>query len=43
MPEFSIDGRFDEQALARSFVALGNLRQEPDMKALTTEAFLPKP
>jgi NitT/TauT family transport system substrate-binding protein len=46
MPEFSSDGKFNDQALAtlsRSFVALEMLPQEPDMRALYTEEFLPKP
>jgi ABC-type nitrate/sulfonate/bicarbonate transport system substrate-binding protein len=45
MPVFSSDGHFDPKALAtlaRSFVELGLLDKEPDMKTLYTEAFLPK-
>ena len=41
---FSDDGRFDPKALdmlAKSFVELKVLPQEPDMKKLYTEAFLP--
>ena len=45
MPMFSDDGRFNPKALAvlgRSFVEMKTLPLEPDMAALTTEAFLPK-
>jgi len=45
MPVFSSDGKFNDKALAtlaRSFVELGLLEKEPDMKTLYTEAFLPK-
>jgi NitT/TauT family transport system substrate-binding protein len=45
MPMFSDDGRFDPPALAtlaKSFVELQVLPQEPDMAKLYTEAFLPK-
>ncbi|HVB17186.1 MAG TPA: ABC transporter substrate-binding protein [Stellaceae bacterium] len=45
MPVFSSDGHFNPKALAtlsRSFVELGLLDKEPDMKTLYTEAFLPK-
>jgi ABC-type nitrate/sulfonate/bicarbonate transport system substrate-binding protein len=45
LPEFSLDGRFSDKALAvlgRSFVELKYLPQEPDMKSLYTEEFLPK-
>jgi NitT/TauT family transport system substrate-binding protein len=45
MPVFSTDGHFNDKALAtlaRSFVELGLLDKEPDMKTLYTEAFLPK-
>lgn len=45
MPVFSTDGRFNPKALAvlsRSFVELGLLDKEPDMKTLYTEEFLPK-
>ncbi len=45
MPMFSDDGRFNPKALAvlrRSFVEMKTLPSEPDMAALTTEAFLPK-
>ena len=45
MPVFSTDGRFDPKALAtlsRSFVELGLLDKEPDMKTLYTEEYLPK-
>ncbi len=44
MPMFSDDGRFDPKALAtlaKSYVELKLLPQEPDMKLLYTEAFLP--
>jgi ABC-type nitrate/sulfonate/bicarbonate transport system substrate-binding protein len=44
MPVLSDDGRFDRQGLARvarSFVELGMLKQEPDMTPLYTERFLP--
>jgi hypothetical protein len=46
IPEFSTDGRFNDKALAalsRSFVELEYLPKEPDMAALITEEFLPKP
>ena len=45
MPVFSTDGKFNDKALAvlaRSFVELGLLDKEPDMKTLYTEQFLPK-
>jgi len=45
MPVFSTDGHFNPKALAvlsRSFVELGLLDKEPDMKTLYTEAYLPK-
>jgi ABC-type nitrate/sulfonate/bicarbonate transport system substrate-binding protein len=45
MPVFSTDGKFNDKALAtlaRSFVELGLLDKEPDMKTLYTQAFLPK-
>ena len=45
MPMFSDDGRFNASALAtlaKSYVELQLLPQEPDMAALYTEAFLPK-
>ena len=45
MPMFSDDGKFDPKALsvlAKSYVELGTLTQEPDMSRLYTEAFLPK-
>ena len=45
MPVFSTDGHFNDKALAvlaRSFVELGLLDKEPDMKTLLTEAYLPK-
>ena len=45
MPMFSNDGRFDPRALAtlaKSYLELQLLPQEPDMTALYTEAFLPK-
>src|SRR5215831_18562048 len=45
MPMFSDDGKFNPSALAtlaKSYVELQLLPQEPDMKALYTEAFLPK-
>jgi ABC-type nitrate/sulfonate/bicarbonate transport system substrate-binding protein len=44
MPMFSGTGRFDPKALAalgRSFVEMKTLPNEPDMKTLVTEAFLP--
>src|SRR5215468_8485247 len=43
MPMFSDDGKFDAAALAtlaKSYVELQLLREEPDMKKLYTEAFL---
>jgi NitT/TauT family transport system substrate-binding protein len=45
LPMFSRDGRFDPAALklsAQAMVELELLPAEPDMKALYTEAFLPK-
>ena len=45
MPMFSDDGKFDPKALAtlaKSYVELGVLPQEPDMSKLYTESFLPK-
>src|SRR5499427_5838028 len=45
MPMFSADGKFNASALAtlaKSYVELQLLPQEPDMSALYTEAFLPK-
>jgi ABC-type nitrate/sulfonate/bicarbonate transport system substrate-binding protein len=45
MPMFSDDGRFNPAALAtlaKSYVELQLLPQEPDPKQLYTEAFLPK-
>src|SRR5262245_4498332 len=45
MPMFSDDGKFNASALAtlaKSYVELQLLPQEPDMSALYTEAFLPK-
>jgi ABC-type nitrate/sulfonate/bicarbonate transport system substrate-binding protein len=45
MPMFSDDGKFDPKALAvlaKSYVELGVLAQEPDMSKLYTEAFLPR-
>jgi NitT/TauT family transport system substrate-binding protein len=44
MPMFSDDGKFDPKGLAtlaRSFVELHTLPDEPDMSKLYTEAFLP--
>jgi ABC-type nitrate/sulfonate/bicarbonate transport system substrate-binding protein len=44
MPTFSTDGKFNPKALAvlaRSFVELGTLPAEPDMRKLYTEKFLP--
>lgn len=44
MPAFSTDGRFEPaalQVLARSFVELELLPNEPDMNTLLTEKFLP--
>jgi hypothetical protein len=46
MPVMSGDGRFDRQGaakVARSFVELGMLKEEPDMTPLYTEQFLPTP
>jgi len=46
MPMFSDDGRFHANALAtlaKSYVELQLLPEEPDPKKLYTEAFLPKP
>ena len=45
MPMFSDTGRFDPKAsavLARSFVEMKTLPEEPDMTKLVTEAFLPQ-
>jgi NitT/TauT family transport system substrate-binding protein len=45
MPMFNEDGHFKPKALAalaRSYVEMKMLPQEPDMKALYSEAFLPK-
>ncbi len=45
MPMFTDNGGFDPEAMAvlrRSFVEMKILPQEPDMRALVTEAFLPK-
>jgi NitT/TauT family transport system substrate-binding protein len=45
MPMFSEHGRFEQNALvtlAKSYVELQLLPQEPDMTKLYTEAFLPK-
>src|SRR5207248_11688406 len=45
MPMFSDDGKFHANALAtlaKSYVELQLLPEEPDMKKLYTEAFLPK-
>ena len=45
MPMFSDDGKFNPKALAtlaKSYVELKLLPQEPDMSKLYTEAFLPK-
>jgi hypothetical protein len=42
---FNPTGRFNPAALAvlsRSFVEMGMLPQEPDIKSLVTEEFLPK-
>jgi NitT/TauT family transport system substrate-binding protein len=44
LPMYSSDGHFDPKALAvlsRSYVEMGNLQAEPDMKKLYTEAYLP--
>jgi ABC-type nitrate/sulfonate/bicarbonate transport system substrate-binding protein len=44
MPMFNRTGRFDPKALdvlARSFIEMGQLPKEPDMRALVTEKFLP--
>jgi ABC-type nitrate/sulfonate/bicarbonate transport system substrate-binding protein len=46
MEAYSRDGRFDPVALgllAKSFVEMGLLPGEPDMKTLYTEEFLPRP
>ena len=46
MPIFNPNGRFSAKALdvlARSFVESGSLPAKPDMSALYTERFLPKP
>jgi ABC-type nitrate/sulfonate/bicarbonate transport system substrate-binding protein len=46
MEAYSRDGRFDPVALgllAKSFVEMGLLPAEPDMKGLYTEEFLPRP
>jgi ABC-type nitrate/sulfonate/bicarbonate transport system substrate-binding protein len=46
MEAYSRDGRFDPVALgllAKSFVEMGLLSGEPDMKTLYTEEFLPRP
>jgi len=45
LPMYSTDGHFDPKALAvlaRSYVEMGNLQTEPDMKTLYTEAYLPE-
>jgi hypothetical protein len=45
MPTFSTTGKFEPKALAalaRSFVDMNMLPQEPAMEKLYTEAFLPK-
>ena len=45
MSMFNDTGRFDPKALAvlaRSFVEMGSVAQEPDMRKLFTEDFLPK-
>jgi ABC-type nitrate/sulfonate/bicarbonate transport system substrate-binding protein len=45
MPMFSDDGKFSQKALdvlAKSWVELGTLKKEPDVKTLYTEQFLPK-
>ncbi len=44
LPMYSTNGHFDPKALAvlsRSYVEMGNLQAEPDMKKLFTEAYLP--
>ena len=44
MPEFSVDGKFEANALkvlSRSFVELGQLDREPDLTKYYTEEFLP--
>jgi len=46
MPMFSIDGRFEPDALnvlANSFVEMGMLDTKPDMSKLYTEEYLPRP
>ena len=46
MPMFNRTGRFDSYALnelARSFVDLGLLPHAPDVRALVTEQYLPRP
>ena len=45
MPGLSLDGRFDPQDIARigqSFVELHLLDQEPDMRGLYTDDYLPR-
>jgi len=45
LPMYSTDGHFNPKALAvlaRSYVEMGNLQSEPDMKTLYTEAYLPE-
>jgi hypothetical protein len=45
MEAYSRDGKFDPVALsllAKSFVEMGLLPAEPDMKSLYTEEFLPR-
>jgi len=45
LPMYSLDGKFDPKALAvlsRSYVDMGILDKEPDMRKLYTEEFLPK-
>jgi NitT/TauT family transport system substrate-binding protein len=45
MPMFNNTGRFDTKALkvlARSYVEMGSLPKEPDMRTLFTEKFLPE-
>ncbi len=45
MPMFSDNGKFSQAALdvlAKSWVELGTLPAEPDLKTLYTEQFLPR-
>ena len=45
MPMFSADGKFSQKALdalSRSWIQLGMLKEPPDLKTLYTEEFLSK-